>query len=87
MTWLLTTAIWSTAAYQLVVWIQSFPSPMTPAHDRQGLMLNGCDARRFGQWLLIGYLQLTYTHTYTCTHLLLLLLLLKEVGTCQGERE
>ena len=45
-----------------------FPSPWTPAHDRQGLALSDCYERQFGPRLLIGYSQLTYTCTYTCTH-------------------
>ena len=50
-----------------------FPSPWTPARDRQGLALSGRYARQFGRRMLIGYSQLTYTHAhtriYTCIHI------------------
>ena len=46
-----------------------FPSPRTPAHDRQGLAVSGRYARLFGPLLLIVYSQLTYTCAYTCTHM------------------
>ena len=51
-----------------------FPSPRTPAHDRQGLALRCRYGMQFGPRQLLDYSQLTYTctntrtHTYICMH-------------------